>query len=224
MQVISVSLGYILTEILHGNPISKIKNVCKKVAKACGFLAKLRHCVHIDVLLSVYYALIYSYLRYGITSWGSASSSALQPLSALNNRAVRIMTSAPFGNIDVDSIYKYLNIPKISQIIELETGKFVFKKQNSLLPSNDIANHFELRNSQTSHHYNLRDRQIHLQTTKSSSAHGNKSIQFRASKLWNEIPDTLRSSESYSIFKSQFKKFLIEDDHSENGNDSFLFY
>ena len=29
-----------------------IENVCKKVAKACGFLAKLRHCVHIDTLIS----------------------------------------------------------------------------------------------------------------------------------------------------------------------------
>ena len=172
----------------------------------------------------MYNPLIHSYLRYGITTWGSAPPSVLQPLSTLNNRAVRIMTSAPFGNIDIDSIYKYLNIPKLSQVISLETGKFTFKKQNNLLPTDNIANHFELRNSNVSHQYNLRDRHVQLQNINLNSAHGGKSVQCRASKLWNEIPDTIRSSESFSIFKTQYKKFLIEDDHLESDNDSFLYY
>ena len=105
-------LGVFIDKNLTWKP--HIENVCKKVAKACGFLAKLRHCAHIDTLISVYYALIYSYIRYGIISWGNASQTTLQPLNSLANRAVRIMTFAPFGNIDLDSIYEYLNIPKLS--------------------------------------------------------------------------------------------------------------
>jgi len=41
---------------------SHIENITKKVAKACGFLSKLRHSAGVDTLISVYYALIYSYL------------------------------------------------------------------------------------------------------------------------------------------------------------------
>ena len=198
--------------------------MCKKVAKACGFLAKLRHCAHIDTLISVYYALIYSYLRYGIISWGNASQTTLlQPLNSLANRAVRIMTYAPFGNIDVDSIYKYLNSPKLSQTISLEVGKFIYKKQNRLLPDEDIASHFELRNSNAAHQYNLRNRKVHLPTISLNSGRGEKSIQFRGSKLWNEIPDEIRCSESFNVFKKYLKEFLIEDLPDES-DDIYFYY
>ena len=76
-----------------------IEHVRKKVAKACGSLARIRHYVHIDTLIEIYYALIHSYVRYGITVWGNASKSALQPLMTSINRAARIMTFAPYGNI-----------------------------------------------------------------------------------------------------------------------------
>jgi len=133
------------------------------------------------------------------------------------------MTFAPFGNIDIDSIYKYLNIPKINQIVALETGKFVYKKQNCLLPNQNIANHFHLRNSNTSHSYNLRNRHIPLQTIALNSYRGEKSIQFRASSLWNEIPEEIRCSESFNIFKNQYKEFLIEDIQPDD-DDIFFYY
>ena len=169
------------------------------------------------------YALIYSYLRYGIISWGNASQTTLQPLNSLANRAVRIMTFAPFGNIDVDSIYKYLNIPKLSQTISLEVGKFIYKKQNQLLPDENIASHFELRNSNTAHKYNLRNRKVHLQTISLNSGRGKKSIRFRGSKLWNEIPDEIRCSESFNVFKKYLKEFLIEDLPDES-DDIYFYY
>ena len=67
----------------------------------------------------MYYALVHSYARYGICAWGNASKTTMQPLTSLINRAVRIMTFAPFGNIDVDSIYQYLDILKLPDISSL---------------------------------------------------------------------------------------------------------
>ena len=197
-------------------------HIGKKIAKGCGALAKIRHYVHIDTLIEVYYALIHSYLRYGITAWGNASKSVLQPLRTLANRAVRIITFAPFGNIDVDSIYKYLNIPKLNDIFELETGKFIYKFQNGLLPTKDIANHFELRNANVVHSYNLRDRGIKMKTISFKSTHGEKSIQCRGAKIWNTLPEEIRSSASINIFKTQYKPYLNERETSID--DSFLFF
>ena len=148
---------------------------CLCLQKSC----KIRHCVKIDTLIGMYYALVHSYLRYGITLWGNATPTALQPLIVLANRAVRIMTFAPFGNIDVKSIYKYLNILEIPQLFSLETGKFIYKSENGLLPLNGIAKHFEIRNANVNHPYNLRDRGIHLQTISCEKSHGEKSIQHR---------------------------------------------
>ena len=73
-----------------------IKYTCQKVSKVCGALARIRHCVNIDILKNVYHALLYSYLRYGIIVWGNAAHSSLQPLEILVNKAIRIMAFNSF--------------------------------------------------------------------------------------------------------------------------------
>ena len=174
-------------------------------------------------MISVYYALVHSYLRYEISSWGSATDTALQPLISLINRIVRIMTFAPFGNIDVDSIYKYLDIPNVENTISLETGKFVFKRENELLPIPDIANHFRLRNENIHHNYNLRNRNIITPIIDFNSATGKKSIQFRGAQLWNSLPENIRNSESLKIFKRKLKEHLLEDS-SLDDSDIYFYY
>ena len=156
-----------------------IEYICKKISKACGSLAKIRHFVNIDTMISVYYALAHSYLRYGISTWGCASDNALQPLISIINRAVRIMTFAPFGNIDVQSIFKYLGVPNVIQTLKIETGKFFSKKQNNLQLTPSIANFFNIRNADVVHNYNLRNRRDKTQTISFGSCHGKKSIQHR---------------------------------------------
>ena len=100
-------LGVIFDKNLCWKP--HIEYICKKVSKACGSLANLRYCVNIDLLREVYHSLVHSYLRYGILVWGNASESNLQPLKCLVNRAVRIMTFAPFGRVVLHPIYECLN-------------------------------------------------------------------------------------------------------------------
>ena len=93
----------------HKNTLSTwchhVKYIGTKISKACGALAKLRNCVGIDILKNVYHALVHSYLRYGILVWGHATKSVLKPFEILANKAIRIMTFAPFGNIDLKSVY-----------------------------------------------------------------------------------------------------------------------
>ena len=220
-------LGVFIDENLTWKP--HIDYISKKVSKACGALSKIRHYAHIDMLISVYFALVHSYLRYGITAWGNASKTVLEPLVNLVNRAVRIMTFAPFGNIDVKSIYKYLNIPDIPQTFTLETGKFIYKSEKGLLPTHNIAKHFELRNANVVNHHYFRDRStlnhriIQLDTISFQKSHGEKSIQFRGSKLWKKIPVEIRDSDSFAIFKKSFKAHVIADEPQDD-DEIYLFY
>ena len=72
-----------------------IDYVCKKISKICGIISKLRHSVDIEILKTVYYALGYTYLRYGNIVWGNAAKTVLKPLETLQNRIIRIMTFVP---------------------------------------------------------------------------------------------------------------------------------
>ena len=85
-----------------------IEYVRKKLSKTCGIILKLRHCVGIDILKTLYYALGYSYLRYGNIVWGNAVKTTLKTLVTRQNRIIKIMTFAPFGRADLHPIYEYL--------------------------------------------------------------------------------------------------------------------
>ena len=86
--------------------------------------ARIRNCVSIDVLKSVlYHALVHPYLRYGILVWGHAAPTVLKPLETLANKAIRIMTFAPFGAVDLKPVYKQLkNIRRFLKFVCLKLG------------------------------------------------------------------------------------------------------
>ena len=122
-------LGVCIDKDLSWKP--HIEYISNKISKVCGAISKLRHCVGIVTLKTIYYALVNSYIRYGILIWGgNASSTALQPLLTLNNRVLRIMTFAPLGRLDVTIIYDHLKILNLEKTYLLEVGKFMYKKKN----------------------------------------------------------------------------------------------
>ena len=108
-----------------------IEYICGKITRSIGGLALLRHRTNISVLREVYFALVNSYARYGILAWGNASGVTLEPLKVLLNKAIRIITFAPFGPLDLDPIYRELEILTLNQTITLEKGKFMLKKEKN---------------------------------------------------------------------------------------------
>ena len=185
-----------------------INYVCQKVSKACGSLAKLRHCLDVDTLREVYHALIHSYLRYGLIAWGSATKTALKPLQIIINRAIRIMCFAPFGAIDVTPLFEILEILNLNEIYQLELAKFIFKQKGGMFPVS-IANYFHFRETPR-HSYNLRSqaRRRDPQIIHKTSS-GKQSIQFRGNELWNFIPDEIKGAQSSNVFKKMYKSHLL---------------
>ena len=63
-------LGVLLDETLGWKP--HLLELSRKLARSVGIFYKLRHYMYIplDTLKSVYYALFYPFLTYGITVWG----------------------------------------------------------------------------------------------------------------------------------------------------------
>ena len=111
-----------------------INYICKKIAKACGALAKVRHYVGIQTLSNVYYALVNSYVRYGLTSWGNASAESLKPLETLVNRAVRIMSFAPLGRLNAKPVYKHLKILNSKKLLLLNQQNLFLKSKMICYP------------------------------------------------------------------------------------------
>ena len=68
----------------------------RKLEEALVSSLKLRYYVGLDMLLSLYYALIYPFLTYGIIIWGNTYKTTLQPIFILQKRAMRLITFSRF--------------------------------------------------------------------------------------------------------------------------------
>ena len=81
-----------------------------------NFFTKLRYNVNIDILIMLYYSLIYPFLIYGVQVWGLTYSTYLKPVTTLQKRIARIMTfSEPVSHSE--PLLKSLNLLKFNDII-----------------------------------------------------------------------------------------------------------
>ena len=201
-------LGVIFDKNLNWKP--HIDYLCVKLARVCGSLARIRNCVSTEFMREIYHALVHLHLRYGVLAWGNASKTTIQPLINMIHRAIRIMSFAPFGRIDLKPIYKEFKLLDLDQIFSLESAKFMYKRNVGLLPTK-VGEYFENRAPPT-HSYNLRRRAAapHRQI-KFKIALAENSIQIRGEKLWCGIPKNIRDCASLSTFKKQFKDHLLSE-------------
>ena len=202
-------LGVFIDQDLSWKP--HIEYICTKISKACGALSKIRHVIGIDTLKHIYYALVNSYLRYGIISWGNASQESLQPLNTLINRAVRIISFAPLGRLNTKPIFKHLRLLNVQETFDLETVKFVYKEKFDLLPDSNIANHFERISFISRPTRQTQRNRLSVVPLSLLSEHAKKSIQMRKNEIWMKIPVSLRSCQFFNTFKVKFKASLIEN-------------
>ena len=153
--------------------------------------------------------------------WGNSSSAALRSLHTAINKVLRIMTFAPFGNIDLHPIYDFLDIMNLEQMFHFELGKYLYKSNHDLIPTSAIGNYFKPDPYVNNHSYGLRSRTANVPTRLDCrTKQAEKSIQINGLKFWNKIPETIRKSSNINIFKKSFRKFIIES--SENEDDDLF--
>ena len=96
-----------------------MQHVCFKLSNGSWALFKLRNYVDTTTLKTVYYALIYSYLQYYVSTWGLASTTSLDPLVRIRKRTIRIITNSPFLS-HTNPLFQKLNFLKLKDIVKLE--------------------------------------------------------------------------------------------------------
>ena len=184
-----------------------VDHICNKLSKVCGIFSKLRYSTNMNLLKSVYYALVASHLQYCNLVWGGATDSIIDPLKKIQNRIIRILSFAPFNCRNVSALYEDLQLLNLEQIHKLSKGKFVYKYKAGKLPSN-FDNY--LVNTTDVHTHNLR-------STSSSgyvkiwgkTNHSLKMIRYDAVKVWESIPNDIQKFETLAKFSENYKCFLL---------------
>ena len=125
-------LGVVLDNKLTWN--SHIAQVRKQISQACGALARLRHYLPINSLITVYYSLVFSHLQYGISSWGSASKYFLKTIKTIQNKIIRLITFSSYRS-NAEKLYAQLKIFNLNDIYKLQIAKLMHKFKHGCLPS-----------------------------------------------------------------------------------------
>jgi hypothetical protein len=67
----------------------QIDKICSKISSNLFTIKRLSTISELDVLITIYYGLVYPYLKYGITVWGSCPKRHTKRVFILQKRAIR---------------------------------------------------------------------------------------------------------------------------------------
>ena len=172
-----------------------IKTLTSKIAKISGMLYSISHNAPGDILINLYYSLVYPNLIYGILLWGDSADVYLKSLYLIQKRIVRIITHSNYLANTAPIFYR-TKILRIRDIYRLYVGIYMFKQQLS----NSI--------SYPSHAYNTRYCNDAIPSFQ-RLAQCNKSLSYSGPKIWNSIPVSIRNCSSVVTFKSKYKEYLV---------------
>ena len=196
-------LGVLLDR--HSNWKDHIHELCKKISRGIGILLKLRHFVSADILVKVYYSIIFPFLIYGVIIWGNTYKSSIEPLVVLQKKAIRIITFSDFF-AHSSPLFKQHNLLKFHDIVTLFTAQFMHHYLGKL-PSN--FNNFFM-NVSDRHQYNTRlASRNSLALPPARTNYGIFNIRFSGPKIWNSIDNSIRDLNTCS-FKRKLKEHLID--------------
>ena len=194
------SLGVIIDEGLKWK--DQYKSLTGKLAGGLSSLKKLKDVLPQSKLCDVYHPLFESHIRYGNVVWGSISSSELQALQRLQNRALSIIERARFKDPWPKKWLSVVNLVRFDRCV------MVYKILNKQCPES-LWNMFQRRcsisNYNTRNYRDLHIPKLNLELTK-------KGFHYSGIKAWNDILVNIRKLPSLRLFKIHLKRHLMTDE------------
>ena len=184
---------------------TQINSIAFKLKRTNGILAKLRHFVPQEVLISAYHALFTSHLNYCCQIWGQPSTSLVNRIRTLQNHALRLMTFSHY-RLHASPLYNLLKILKFQDIVTLQNALFLHDISNLNLPQ-ALVDTFSI---DLSHAYNTRANAFGLINPPSfnTMTYGSKSIKNHSIRSWNKCQSDLKSINLVDLSRSQLKNHL----------------
>ena len=179
-----------------------IESLCVKLSKAAGMIYKLKPVAPKSVLKMVYYSIVDSHLRYGITAYGSANSTSLERLNGIHNKIIKYMKDSNETNSQAYSSLGILNIPNL---YKYEIIKLVFNMRNGVTP-----NAFKNFINCIDHKYGTRSRNIgNYNIPQPNTQRDKTSIKYQGATIWNTLPVDLKKCTIKSKFFDSLKSHLL---------------
>ena len=182
-----------------------ISYVCKKISITIGILRILKHSFPLHILRMLYMSLIFSYINYCNTVWGSAHPTHLRQLVTLQKKAVRIITKSPY-NAESQPLFKSLKLLTLPNIHKLNCITFIFK----CLIDNFMNYRNRILQENFTHNYSTRFREL-LNPPFERLTICKDSFMTKGIHLWNGLDNKTKELKSLFSLKKSVKYNLIDN-------------
>ena len=195
-------LGVILDEHLTWN--QHINELCNKLRSLFHIFYSIRSYISKENIKTLYYTLIYSRIKYGLSVYGHAGVTKLNKIQFLQNQLLKVLSSKKF-RYSTDKLHNEFEILKIQDLFNQEILTFMYKYSTNSLPS-VFNNYYETLAS--THGLNTRHGG-NLKKEKHRTKIGSLSIKIYGPDLWNKLDSNLKSITHVKGFKYMYKKSII---------------
>ena len=186
-------LGVIIDDVLSWQPHTAM--IAVKLSRLCGLLYKLRNYTDTAILKKVFYALVQPVIHYGLICWGSCSESIKRQIEILLNRILRCINFVKVRQMHVSDLYALSKVLTIKDAYKAEVCKFVYNVKQNALPE-IFSNYFS--ECRFVHNYSTRQAlNKNFFLARKQKAMGQRSVQYRGTKFWNELPNSVKSANHF---------------------------
>ena len=176
--------------------------VCKKISPAIGALGRIARYLDVTHRRNIYFSLVHSHLSYLTLIWSKTSQNKLKPLLTLQNRAVKRLFQLSYLH-PTEQLYLPNKIMNIHSMYIFQVCTFIHQRQMGEVHSN-----LSLTSTSQIHSYNVRSKN-NLRTVSMNTAAGQRSVLFEGVKLYNALPDEVKSINSVNAYKQKLKQLIF---------------
>ena len=196
-------LGVTLDEHVTWN--QHITEVCNKLKRYFKLFYSIRNYVNITQVKIIYYAFIYSRIKYGITTFGFTDNNKIQRMQVLQNKLLKVLQAKNY-RYSTNRLHNELEIIKVEDIAKLDAVTFIHNYFNNKLPP-IFNNYFTL--VRDTHNLNTRssDQDIYFDTYKTKI--GISSMKSIGAKTWNELSNSNKLIKNVKTFRKAITKSIL---------------
>jgi hypothetical protein len=197
-------LGLIIDDQLKWT--AHIDHVYCQLLKLVGIFYKLRSKLSTYVLRLLYFAFVHSHILYGIEIYANTKATHLDKLIKLNNRILRILQHRQ-RLFPVRDLYVAFNTLAIPDLHDFQLLNLVHKAMHhrNLLPT--VFSDYFVSNVSLYYHDTRAKTNIHIH--RANTTFGQRSIKYKGSLLWNNLPIDLKTIESVRQFKRKVQHLFL---------------
>ena len=182
-----------------------INEVCSKLRNLFHIFYSIRGFLSKENIRTLYFALIYSRIKYGIAVYGQAKTTYMKRIQTLQNKLLKVLAGKKY-RYSTDKLHDEFNLLKVSDITNQEVLTFVYNFFSNRLPS-IFKNYYQTFSE--NHSYNTRFANLSIRKIRRNNEFGAKSIKIRGSDLWNNLNSDIKESQNTKQFRRNYKKVIL---------------